>query len=59
MEVFSPLEVAREYFPNYTDEQLSDIIWNHTGYPDFWLIGEDGATPEECFRTQLKEFLEK
>ena len=32
------------------------IIWGHTGFPAFWRIGKDGATPEECFKTQVDKF---
>lgn len=34
------------------------IIWEHTGYPVFWNIPRDGATPEECMRTQVCAFLD-
>jgi hypothetical protein len=30
------------------------IAWEFTGFPCFWNIPADGATPEECFRTQLR-----
>jgi len=49
-------EIAREYFPDITDEVLSYIIWEKTGYPVFWQLGEDGNTPEECFRKQLQTY---
>ena len=48
------LEIAKEYFPYETDEILDFIIWEKTGYPSFWNIPGDGATPEECFRKQLR-----
>jgi hypothetical protein len=35
------------------------VVWEKTGYPVFWNIPEDGDTPEECFRKQLKEFAEE
>lgn len=47
-------EVVREYFPNATDELCEFLIWEETGYPQFWNIPEDGNTPEECFRKQLQ-----
>lgn len=50
------LDIAREYFPDLPDNELDYIIWEHTGYPDFWQIGTDGNTREECFRTQLQRF---
>lgn len=52
-------EVAREYFPDESDKDLDFIIWNETGYPEFWNIGVDGYTVEECFRKQLKDAQEK
>jgi len=35
------------------------ILWNFTGYPDFWNIPEDGKTPEECCKKQLIQLKEK
>jgi hypothetical protein len=49
-------EIAKEYFPDKNDEFLSHVIWEHTGFPEFWNIPEDGNTPEECFRKQLQDF---
>ena len=48
-------EIAREYFPDKPDSFLDFVIWEKTGYPSFWQ-DNDGATPEECFRKQLKDF---
>jgi hypothetical protein len=50
----SAQDVAREYFPDASDEELEHIIWEHTGYPEFWPDGS--KTPEENFRMQLQEF---
>ena len=47
------LECARDYFPGYSDSELDNIIYGETGFPSFWNIPADGATPEECFRKQL------
>ena len=47
------MEIAREYFPDVSDDELNAIIWGHTGYPCFWP--DDTKTPEEHFRTQLAE----
>lgn len=47
----TPIEIAREYFPDCTDEQLGYILWNHTGFPCFW----DGD-PETCMRQQLQDY---
>lgn len=52
------LDIAREYLPEMSDDDLNYVIWNHTGFPSFWRP-EDGKTPEECFRTQLKRFAEQ
>jgi len=50
------LDLVREYFPDATEEFAGYILWGETGYPEFWEIPEDGATPEECCRTQLQRF---
>lgn len=47
------ITVARQYFPDTSKEELEFIIQSETGWPSFWHIPRDGATPEECFRTQL------
>ena len=54
-----PYKIAKEYFPNKDNKFLDYVIWNETGFPSFWYIPEDGNTPEECFRKQLKECAEK
>lgn len=48
--------IAKEFFPDLPDDVISFILWDHTGYPQFWNIPEDGDTPEECLRKQLKEY---
>lgn len=48
------LDVARSVFPGGTDEDLDSLLWEHTGFPNFWNIPRDGATPEECCRKQLE-----
>jgi len=50
------VELVKEYFPSATDEQADYILWEKTGFPCFWRLGEDGATPEACCRKQLQEF---
>ena len=55
----SPLDIAREIFPEKTDEVLEFIIWEKTGYPHFFRIPKDGATMEECLRNQLMKFKEE
>lgn len=52
------LEIVKEYFPKISDDDAGYILWNETGFPSFWSIPEDGETPEECLRTQLKRFKE-
>ena len=44
------LEVAREYFPDASDDELDHCIWTHTGFPGFWT-----GDPETCFREQLSK----
>lgn len=43
------LDLVREYFPDATEQEVLDILWNYTGYPGFW----DGD-PETCCRAQLQ-----
>lgn len=50
----SAVDIARHYFPDADERLLEAIIWGGTGYPSFWHIPKDGATPELCFRHQLK-----
>jgi hypothetical protein len=45
-------QIAREYFPDVTEEELDAIIWGETGYPYFWP--DETKTPEENFRMQLR-----
>lgn len=40
--------IVKEYFPDVTDEEAQGILWNYTGYPDFW----DG-NPEAVCREEL------
>lgn len=39
------------------DDGAEYILWEHTGFPGFWQIGVDGATPEECLRKQVRRAL--
>jgi hypothetical protein len=39
------------------DASAGHLLWNHTGFPHFWNIPADGATPEECMRKQVREAL--
>lgn len=46
-------EIAREFFPKASKEQLDAIIWGETGFPEFWP--DKSLTPEQNFRLQLAE----
>jgi len=47
--------IVREFFPLASDDEISSILWNSTGYPEFWNIPEDGWTASQCLRTQLSK----
>ena len=53
------IEVAKEYFPNADNDFIDYAIWEETGYPAFWNIPADGATPEACFRKQLADLKQR
>lgn len=42
--------IAREFFPDASDDDLVTLLWTHTDYPD-WL----GDAPEKELKKQLKE----
>lgn len=42
-------DLVREYFPNATDKEVNHILWNYTGYPEFWH-----GDAEHCCREQLQ-----
>jgi hypothetical protein len=48
-------EIVLEYFPTADEDEIGYILWNHTGFPSFWRIPENGANPEECLRKALLE----
>src|SRR5476649_1519547 len=50
------LKIASGFFPKASASELEHIIWEQTGFPEFWNIPEDGKTPEQCFRKQLYDF---
>jgi len=52
---FNAEKIAKEIFPEKSGDFIQHVIWEHTGYPNFWNIPEEGKTPEECFRNQLKK----
>jgi hypothetical protein len=45
------LAIAREYFPEWNDDDLGFIIWNETAYP--FNVAYDGR--EEALRRQIAE----
>lgn len=47
--------IVREFFPNATSEQINNILWDYTGYPEFWDIPKDGWTATQCLRKQLRD----
>lgn len=52
-------EIAEKHGFELSQDQLNFVIWEHTGFPEFWHIPRDGNTPEECLRTQLKEYFSR
>lgn len=48
------LTIAREVFPDETEESLEYIIWNRTGWPVFWPAGF--KTVGDAVRSQLKTY---
>jgi hypothetical protein len=48
----TPLDVAREVFPEADREFLENAIWGRTGYPAFLNLQAYG-TPENALRVQL------
>jgi hypothetical protein len=57
-ELMTWLEVAKDEAKKFgielDDTQADHLLWEYTGFPDFWNIPADGATHEECARTQLR-----
>ena len=54
---FDVIPIVKEYFPLATNDEIQDILWGHTSFPEFWNIPQDGWTPIQCLRKQLKELL--
>ena len=50
--------IASEYNTTVTEDEVGHILWGHTGFPEFWRIGVDGDTPEECFQKQVRAYFE-
>lgn len=51
-------DIIRDVFPKATDDECDYLLWNETGFPYFWNIPEDGQTPADCARTQLRKLKE-
>jgi hypothetical protein len=51
--------IVREFFPSLNDDAVINILWNHTGFPEFWDIPKDGWTASQCLRTQLSKLKAK
>ena len=47
------IELAKEYFPEASEEELDHIIWSRTGFPSFFR-GEESI--EEQMRKQLSAY---
>lgn len=47
------IDVVKEYFPEATDDEALDILWNYTGYPSFWR-----GAPMASLREQLQHLKE-
>lgn len=52
------LEIAREIFPEYSDDECGFVLWEHTGFPALWAL-QEGETIEDCLRRQLTEYRDK
>lgn len=51
----TPMELAREVFPDADDAFLDHAIWAKTGFPCFWAL-KDGQSVEDKMREQLVTF---
>jgi prolyl-tRNA synthetase len=45
-------EIAKEYFPDACEDEISFILWNKTGFPHFFKEGE------KSLREQLAKYKE-
>lgn len=46
------IELVHQEIPGIDDDEAGYILWNHTGFPEFW-----DSNPEECCRQQLQHVL--
>lgn len=44
-------DLVRQYWPNATDEFCQYVLWEHTGFPEFWT-----GDPVQCCSEQLAEY---
>lgn len=49
------IELVRHYFPDVTDEQADYILWEYTGFPEFWSLNRWCPTPTARCRKQLRQ----
>jgi hypothetical protein len=52
-------EEAGKFGLTLEDDDVEYVLWEHTGFPEFWHIPEDGATPEECLRKQVRDWAQR
>lgn len=50
------LEVAREYLPDRSDDELDHVLWTYTGFPEFFVLEPGETTTEPALRRQLKAY---
>lgn len=51
----TPLDIAKEVFPDGNEALWDHLIWARTGFPGFFALKE-GQTVEDRMREQLIEF---
>lgn len=49
------LELVKHYFPDATDDQADYILWEYTGFPEFWHLTKHYPTVIARCRKQLRE----
>lgn len=49
-------QILQEELPDIPEADRGFILWNFTGYPEFWK--DATGTPEENLRAELREFRE-
>lgn len=50
------LQVAKEYLPGLTDEDLDHVLWTYTGFPEFFVLEPGETTIEPALRRQLRAY---